>query len=87
MKRGASGIEVVQWLALSLHSEKVLGWIPAQGVSVWSLCLPPVPVRVLPGYSGLPPKYKNKQNWGLRLIGHSKFPVGLNMKVWMVAGV
>uniref|UniRef100_A0A3Q3X2G2 LEM domain-containing protein n=1 Tax=Mola mola TaxID=94237 RepID=A0A3Q3X2G2_MOLML len=50
---------VVQWLALSPRSKKVLGSILGQDVSVWSLHVLPVPTWVFSGYSGFLPHSKN----------------------------
>ena len=64
---------MVQWLALSPHSKKVLG--PSQDVSVWSLHVLPVSVWVYSGYSSFLPQRRG----GGRLIGYSKLPVGVSV--------
>ena len=45
------GGTVLQWLALSPHAKKVLGLIPSQGPSVWSLHVLPESVWVLSRFS------------------------------------
>ena len=67
---------MAQWLVLSPHSKKVLGWIPDQGVSAWSSNIP----SVCPGTpaSSLSQKVCKLE---IRLIGHSKFPVGVNVSL------
>ena len=71
---------MVQWLALSPHSEKALGSIGSQGTSVWGLYVLLVSVWVLSRYSGFLPQSKNMQT-RVRLFVHSKLPVGVNVIV------
>ena len=68
------GSAVVQWLALSPYSEKVLD----QGSSVWSLNVLPVVAWFSPGppaFSHSPKTFKLGVSW---LIGLFKLPVGVN---------
>ncbi len=70
---------MVQWLALSPHSKKVVGSNPGcPGLSVWSLHVLPVSAWVLSGCSGFLPPSKDMQ---ARLIGVSKLSLGVNVSV------
>lgn len=57
---------MVQWLALSPHSKKVLGSNPGQGISVQGLLV--LSVWVFPGYSGFLTHSKNTQKLGEKKI-------------------
>lgn len=60
---------MVQWLALFPNIKKVLG------LNLWNLHVLPRSVWVLSGHSDFLPQNKDMH---VRLIGNSKFPVGVN---------
>ncbi|MEQ2233576.1 hypothetical protein ILYODFUR_023282 [Ilyodon furcidens] len=68
------GCTVAQLVALLPCSKKVLGSIPVQGLSAWSLHVLPVHAWVLTGYSGFLPQSKGMP---VRLIGLSNLPLSV----------